>query len=106
MNWADEIEKLVEGQATDSVTTSEPSDIVLQDEVSRRSIEIVSAGASLFRMKEDIGASRGGFQTQVTTQLARWSFNGPPITWDVVCSNVNRWLGERGRFQAHQANAP
>ncbi len=96
IDWMDEIEELVKGRRIDSVTMSRPNEnhIILRDD-SGQSIEIASAGPNSFRMKEDVGISRGGFQTQVVSQPARWSFNGPPITWDEVIANTKRWLGER-----------
>lgn len=97
MSWIDEIERLLEGQNIDSVAISKPNEnhIILRDEVSGQSIEIMSAEANLFRMKEDLGNLRGGFQTQVTSQPARWSLNGHPITREEVVANTRRWLSER-----------
>jgi hypothetical protein len=58
-----------------------------------RSLLIVCDGPDAFRLKENVGNLRGGVQTQVTSQTARWSLS-EQVPRSRMIERVKRWLSE------------
>jgi hypothetical protein len=58
-------------------------------------LTIVCDGPDAFRLQDDLGNKSAGYQTQITSSMARWSLSGRPFSQHEMVAKVKAWENEQ-----------